>query len=153
MTSPATAPGTPFLSRTPATIFVTAIEHRGVLGDGFQSVALPAARDNAKFLFLVSDGHCPWIHALPSVDSNRKVEGRENSDHTERIRDCPELGSVSTMQVPTRRESLALKNAVTWSLGRDDPPVHHPRQTDGIISLRLVCYTTHVDAYSDALCQ
>ena len=50
MTSPATAPGTPFLSRTPDIILVTAIEHKGVVGDGFQMVAFPAASDNARFL-------------------------------------------------------------------------------------------------------
>lgn len=32
-------------------IFVMAMEQRGVLGDGFQSVAFPAAKDRAKFLF------------------------------------------------------------------------------------------------------
>jgi hypothetical protein len=46
----ATAPGTPFLSRTLATILVTAIEHSGVVGDGFQTVALPAAMERATFL-------------------------------------------------------------------------------------------------------
>jgi len=46
----ATAPGIPFFSRTVETIFVTAIAHRGVVGDGFQIVAFPAARESARFL-------------------------------------------------------------------------------------------------------
>lgn len=50
VTSPATAPGRPFLSSTLEMMFVMAIEHNGVEGDGFQSVALPATKDNAKFL-------------------------------------------------------------------------------------------------------
>jgi hypothetical protein len=29
---------------------VTAMEHRGVVGEGFQSVALPAASESARFL-------------------------------------------------------------------------------------------------------
>ena len=49
VTNPATAPGTPFLSSTLETIFVTAMEQSGVLGAGFQSVALPAASDRDKF--------------------------------------------------------------------------------------------------------
>jgi hypothetical protein len=50
MTRPATAPGISLRSRTLETIFVTAMEQRGVVGDGFQSVALPAANERAKFL-------------------------------------------------------------------------------------------------------
>jgi len=46
----ATAPGIPFLSRTVDTIFVTAMAHKGVVGDGFQIVAFPAAKESAKFL-------------------------------------------------------------------------------------------------------
>jgi hypothetical protein len=43
-------PGTPFFSKTPETILVTAMEHSGVLGEGFQIVALPAAIEIARFL-------------------------------------------------------------------------------------------------------
>ena len=50
MTSPATAPGISFFSRTLATILVVAIEHNGVLGAGFHNVALPAANESARFL-------------------------------------------------------------------------------------------------------
>jgi len=46
----ATAPGIPFLSRTSDIILVTAIAQSGVVGDGFQIVEFPAARDIAKFL-------------------------------------------------------------------------------------------------------
>lgn len=49
VTSVATA-GIPFFFSTSETIFVTAMEHRGVLGEGFHKVALPAANDNARFL-------------------------------------------------------------------------------------------------------
>lgn len=50
VTKPATAPGIPFLSSTLDTIFVTAIAHNGVVGDGFQIVAFPAANERARFL-------------------------------------------------------------------------------------------------------
>ena len=44
------APGIPLLSRTRETMLITAMEHKGVVGDGFQMVAFPAAIDSAKFL-------------------------------------------------------------------------------------------------------
>ena len=50
VTRPATAPGTSFFSRTPETILVTAMEQSGVVGEGFQIVALPAAIEIARFL-------------------------------------------------------------------------------------------------------
>lgn len=50
MTRPATAPGMPFFSRTDAIILVVAMLVRGVVGEGFQRVAFPAARDSARFL-------------------------------------------------------------------------------------------------------
>lgn len=49
-TRPAAAPSTPFCSSTFAIIFVVATAQSGVVGDGFHSVALPAASDNDKFL-------------------------------------------------------------------------------------------------------
>ena len=50
VTRPATAPGILFFSRTLETILVTAIEHSGVVGEGFQMVALPAAIEMERFL-------------------------------------------------------------------------------------------------------
>jgi len=50
VTKLATAPGIPFFSSMLETIFVTAIAHKGVVGEGFQIVVLPAARDRARFL-------------------------------------------------------------------------------------------------------
>jgi hypothetical protein len=50
VTSPATAPGIPFCSKTLEIILVTAMEQSGVVADGFQRVAFPAARDRARFL-------------------------------------------------------------------------------------------------------
>jgi hypothetical protein len=44
------APGIPFRSNTLAMIFVTAMAHNGVVGEGFQTFAFPAAKDNEKFL-------------------------------------------------------------------------------------------------------
>jgi hypothetical protein len=38
-------------------IFVTAMAQRGVVGEGFQIVALPAARDSAKFLIPMISGY------------------------------------------------------------------------------------------------
>lgn len=52
VTRPATAPGKPFFSKTFEIIDVTAMEHRGVVGEGFHIVAFPAARDKARFLYL-----------------------------------------------------------------------------------------------------
>jgi hypothetical protein len=49
VTRVATAPGIPFLTKTSAMIFVTAMEHSGVVGEGFQMVLFPAASDRAKF--------------------------------------------------------------------------------------------------------
>jgi hypothetical protein len=50
VTSPATAPGILFFSSTLETILVTAIEQSGVVGEGFQIVALPAAIEIERFL-------------------------------------------------------------------------------------------------------
>jgi hypothetical protein len=50
VTRPATAPGILFLSNTLETILVTAMEHRGVVGEGFQMVAFPAAIEMERFL-------------------------------------------------------------------------------------------------------
>lgn len=44
------APGILFFSNTEAIIFVIAIEHSGVLSEGFQIVELPAMKERAKFL-------------------------------------------------------------------------------------------------------
>jgi hypothetical protein len=56
VTRPATAPGIPFFSKTPETILVTAIEHNGVLCEGFQIVALPAAIEIARFQPYIATG-------------------------------------------------------------------------------------------------
>ena len=58
VTRPATAPGISFFSNTPETILVTAMEHSGVLGEGFQMVALPAAIEIARFLHFVYSVSC-----------------------------------------------------------------------------------------------
>lgn len=46
----AIAPGRPFFSNTFAIKDVTAIEHNGVVGEGFHMVAFPAAKESARFL-------------------------------------------------------------------------------------------------------
>jgi hypothetical protein len=43
-------------TRTPETILVTAIEHNGVLCEGFQIVALPAAIEIARFQPYIATG-------------------------------------------------------------------------------------------------
>lgn len=48
-TSAATAPGSPFRSRTGCIRRVTAIAQSGVVGDGFQIVLLPVIMAMAKF--------------------------------------------------------------------------------------------------------
>ncbi len=57
--------------------FVTAMEHRGVLGEGFQSVAFPAARDKARFLG-AHEGlialRAKVLNGLPSIDRDWEVE-------------------------------------------------------------------------------
>lgn len=53
------------------------MEHNGVVGDGFQMVALPAAIASDKFL-----QNLQWMFSeefaaqVPAVDSYREVEGR-----------------------------------------------------------------------------
>lgn len=89
----AIAPGRPFLSSTPATIFVTAMEHSDVVGDGFHIVALPAAIEIERFL--------TWTSAIstslsllevssPAVDRDGKVEGGEHAEDAKWVRDCQE---------------------------------------------------------------
>lgn len=55
---------------------MTAIEHSGVLGEGFHMVAFPAARDNTRFLGYVCVKPVPLdeISCIPAVYSDRKVE-------------------------------------------------------------------------------
>ena len=50
VTKLATAPEILFCSKTFEMMFVTAMEQSGVVGEGFHTVALPAAMDNARFL-------------------------------------------------------------------------------------------------------
>lgn len=51
ITRPATAPGMLFRSKALDTILVTATEQSGVVGEGFHSVAFPAASERARFLW------------------------------------------------------------------------------------------------------
>lgn len=87
-TRPATAPGIPFFSRTAEMIFVTAIEHRGVVFEGFHKVAFPAARLKERFLYISKSNVNAFLFflfeekTLPPIYSNRKVESRENSNYT-----------------------------------------------------------------------
>lgn len=69
-TRPATAPGTPFFSKTLATILVTAMEHSGVLGEGFQIVALPAAIEIARFLPIHADSQFKNRFSSKTVEIN-----------------------------------------------------------------------------------
>jgi hypothetical protein len=93
VTRPATAPGTPFFSKTPPTILVTAMEHSGVLGEGFQIVALPAAIEIARFLQKKKKHGFDRRQVegrnvrLPAIYSNGKVECGQDADDAERIRD------------------------------------------------------------------
>ena len=89
----ATAPGRPFLSSTLATIFVTAMEHSDVVGDGFHIVALPAAIEIERFLTWTSTMSYPFILlevSSPAVDGDGEVEGREDAEDAKWIRDCQE---------------------------------------------------------------
>ena len=92
VTRPATAPGTPFFSSTLETIFVTAMEQSGVLGAGFQSVAFPAAKDNARFLLsrytvikLVLKRK--WESHIPAVDRHGEVECGQDRNHSKGVGD------------------------------------------------------------------
>ena len=85
VTRPATAPGILFFSSTLETILVTAIEHSGVVGEGFQMVALPAAIEMERFLESV------FITCVPSgCDAMRNASnyqpytatGKLNADKT-----------------------------------------------------------------------
>lgn len=88
MTRLAAAPGMLLRSKTPETIFVTAIEQREVLGDGFHNVALPAANERARFLKERKRAQIKYkIEHVPAVYSDREVEGRKNSNDSQRVRD------------------------------------------------------------------
>jgi hypothetical protein len=51
--------------------------HKGVVCEGFQIVALPAARDKARFLRLAfsRDHKLTILKESPAINSDRKVEG------------------------------------------------------------------------------
>ena len=56
-----------------------AMAHRGVVGEGFQTFAFPAAKEREKFLAVIrSDGMCKGkgsrFKHVPAVDCDRKVE-------------------------------------------------------------------------------
>src|SRR5216684_571964 len=81
VTRPATAPGISFFSKTPETILVTAMEHNGVLGEGFQIVALPAAIEIARFLHLktpfirsIFASFITWEASIPAIYGDGEVE-------------------------------------------------------------------------------
>ncbi len=91
VTRPATAPGTPFRSKTPETILVTAMEHSDVLGEGFQIVALPAAIEIARFL------HFDAVHpfdirvtkteaSIPAIYGNGEIKRGQDPKDAERVR-------------------------------------------------------------------
>lgn len=77
-------------SSTSAIIFVTAIAHRGVVGEGFQIFAFPAAKDSEKFLTGIrSDGKHKQQGSrtkhVPPVDCDREVECCQHTNDAERI--------------------------------------------------------------------
>jgi hypothetical protein len=63
---------------------------RGVVGDGFQIVALPAMKERARFLvekFVA--GHLQTyreVTYVPPIHSHREIEGRQDGNHAQRIR-------------------------------------------------------------------
>lgn len=65
-TRPAIAAGKPLRSNTPAMILVVAIADKGVVGDGFHSVALPAANESDRFL---------WEHRIEWIVLRKAVCG------------------------------------------------------------------------------
>lgn len=90
VTRPATAPFIPFASKTLETILVTATAQRGVLGDGFQSVAFPAAIESARFLnqyrIQCTEIKTKIIEHEPAIDGDREVESGQDSHNSEGIR-------------------------------------------------------------------
>lgn len=86
VTRPATAPGILFFSRTLETILVTAIEHSGVVGEGFHMVALPAAIEMERFL----ERRDLLLHVFHQCDAMRNASnyqpytatGKLNADKT-----------------------------------------------------------------------
>lgn len=75
-------------------ILVTAIAQRGVVGDGFHTVAFPAAKDNARFLFQIKSISlqgvcgCNVLISLPTVDGHGKVECREHAYNPQWVWSC-----------------------------------------------------------------
>lgn len=87
VTRPATAPGISFFSNTLETILVTAMEHSGVVGEGFQMVAFPAAIEMERFL----DNSCvhPLFFQTRRFSAKRQYQpytatGKLNADKTPR---------------------------------------------------------------------
>lgn len=80
----------PLRSNTSAIIFVTAMAHRGVVGEGFQTFAFPAAKDSEKFLAVI---RCDCIckrqgsrsKHVPPVDRDGEVECCQYTNDAERI--------------------------------------------------------------------
>jgi hypothetical protein len=71
-------------------IFVVATAHKGVDGDGFHKVALPAASDNVKFLYqyVIEEIHRKWDESLPSIDGDREVECTQYTNDSQRVGYC-----------------------------------------------------------------
>lgn len=73
-------------------ILVVAMLVKGVVGEGFQRVAFPAARDSARFLREgkrgVSEIGCTEnaIDCVPAIDCDGEVESRKDTNYTQRIR-------------------------------------------------------------------
>lgn len=116
VTKDETAPGTPFFSKTWAMILVTAMAHNGVEGDGFHSVALPAAKDREKFQPYTATGK------LKAVRTETNPRG---------------LGTLVELVTHYWREGTksTLENGMPRPFGADNVPVHHPRQSDTVITL------------------
>lgn len=127
------------------------MEHSGVLGEGFQIVAFPAAIEIARFLqnkikkrgfnrLQVEGGSVK----LPAIYSNGKVERRQDADDAERIRNCSgthrsRYQRREVMGTRSLEETLQLtfEYGMAWPLRIDHPSIHHPRKPNRIIALRI----------------
>ena len=139
VTRPATAPGILFFSSTLETILVTAIEHSGVVGEGFQMVALPAAIEMDRFLGGL-------LHAYTVRSSAKRLNyqpytatGKLNADTT------PSTPSGFGTTIPRADEQrakncesspLTFEYSMAWPFRVDHSSVEHPREPHCIIALR-----------------
>jgi hypothetical protein len=118
------------------------MEHSGVVGEGFQIVAFPAAIEIERFLNPYLP--CQTSRAFFSLKSCEYTNqpytatGKLNADKTPRT---PRgFGTFVfftrvSFEVNRKKRKLAFEYGMAWPLRADHPPIHHPRKANCIITL------------------